>query len=358
MNDLVVLAEGLFETISCTKVCLLNEISLMSSSTLSASESAVIVDIGARRISAYPAYEGIIMRNAVRTTSVGGEHCTEYMEWLLAAQRIEAFSSQLPRRRRAIARRVKESCCFVAESFESSRAKYGSFAFDFVKVMGIKGSGGGGGDAEEEEEMKKLGRAALSNTVLAASKDIRCSADVSLPNGTVLPISVDRERFYASEVLFQPSSMLEGFAASTLGLAECILQAVEAVDSSVRDEICGTILIAGGSAALPGLVARLQRDLTPGMASLGLPRFRVLLAEPNSNSAAPSSSSFPSSSSSAFSLLHPTPLPLSSCEKGANVRLRNAFDASLRAPLETQNFVTADDYEEMGSEVLHLVLVS
>ena len=70
------------------------------------------------------------MPNAVQSCSVGGEHCTDFMELLLGAQHSETFSSLLPRRKKLISRQIKEQYGFVALSFASAVDEYGSFRFD------------------------------------------------------------------------------------------------------------------------------------------------------------------------------------------------------------------------------------
>ena len=86
-----------------------------------------------------------------------------------------------------------------------------------------------------------------------------------LPNGAELSLSVDKERFHCCEVLFQPSiNSDEGFCKEN-SIVNTILRAVEAIDASVRPDICARIVVFGRTALIPGLLSRLQMELVDRM---------------------------------------------------------------------------------------------
>lgn len=86
-----------------------------------------------------------------------------------------------------------------------------------------------------------------------------------LPNGAELSLSVDKERFHCCEVLFQPSiNSDEGFCKEN-SIVNTILRAVEAIDVSVRPDICARIVVFGRTALIPGLLSRLQMELRDRM---------------------------------------------------------------------------------------------
>jgi hypothetical protein len=96
-----------------------------------------------------------------------------------------------------------------------------------------------------------------------------------LPNGDELTLSVDKERFHACEVLLQASmNSDEGFSHEN-SIVHTILRAAEAVDESVRADVCGRIVVFGRTALVPGLLARLQADLRDGLARLGVEKFVI-----------------------------------------------------------------------------------
>ena len=155
--DLCLISESIFERLGCTKACFISEALLaadayqamysplkdfdqcpMEAKSLSlelySSTSGMVVDIGARSTTVCPMYDGIIIPNAVQSCSVGGEHCTDFMELLLGAQHSEMFSSLLPRRKKLISRHIKEQYAFVAPSFVDAVEEYGSFRFDRVRL--------------------------------------------------------------------------------------------------------------------------------------------------------------------------------------------------------------------------------
>ena len=320
MADFAIIGETLFDRMACSQVCLLNEPALKLA--CQANKSCVLVDMGASQTTVYPSYERIILNNAVAGTPLGGEHVTVLLEKLLSRQ-LEQHSSQLPRRRQDLARGMKEQHAFVAESFEEAVQAYGSFAFDRVKVM----------NSAVDAAPSAVGRAdAATGAGARADADIAIKADLATPDGTTVCIQLARERFYCTEVLFQPS-MLEGVCggAAVNGLVETILQAVRGVDESVRDEVCSTIVLAGRTALLPGMCDRLYRDLKDSLAALGVSSpLQVVLAERSDG--------------------------VSSSWDGAEERVRRAHEGKER--IEEQNFVSGDAYAVSGQDVFNVVAFS
>jgi hypothetical protein len=467
------------------------------------------------------------------------------------------FSSLLPRRKKLIARQVKEEYAFIAESFADAVEEYGSFRFDTVKMIGLQLEGtagalggldragsdlsriesmlngpteGGAGDEEEDCIPAPDGDDAASLLSLGATKQrdsdnsldklnldklpggddadnpnpsgagedksllradnsfcygnvklrsrvsvdpktseemgprevmsavsispanqeilntIRKDFKTKLPSGDVLSLVVDKERFHCCEVLFKPS-LFEGCGSShdthgdiehegdgsgsnnnnptTVvapvaeglvhgGIIETILEAVDAVDLSVRDEVCAAIVLTGRTALVPGLVTRLTTDLHNGLSGLGVHTYTVVVAEdvhgavaesfgmmpsPYKTSGSGSSSRSPRGSLSPKSLtqtksgkrlvpvspvsqLSSAPLwdesgspnrtpdsrvlsPIcrsrgsgapSVAWAGASLKVQNCQRAGDTA-IEPQNFVTVEDYQEHGASVLKKLLL-
>ena len=250
----------LFDDLNVASVCLLNESVLAAAGY--GENSCVVVDIGARCTRAVPVFENYAMIHCARSTQLGGEHVTELLEQLIDAQGIETYSSSLPRRRQQFARRVKEQHAFVALSFDDAVNRYGQFSFESTKVM---------------TNVVDTSRRCRSASITPHASDIRVSESFVLTDGSDMTISVDRELFYSSEVLFAPF-LLEA-AQDELNIVDIILSCVEAVDDSVRDDVCRNIVLCGKTSLLQGLSPRLQHDLSRGMRNLGVREYSVVVGE-------------------------------------------------------------------------------
>lgn len=344
-DELRTLADSLFGSLQCSKVCFLNETSLAlsaaASSSLSSplpcgvtSVSAVVVDMGATLISVLPCYEGIVMRSAMRTTALGGEMLTDFMESMLDAQALPMYSSAVPRRRKLIARDVKESCAFIASDFSAFRHQYGDVSVTTNRHVNIFTSA-----VQKEEEDEKTSLSSYRDEIVAQHditvvKEInpRLSKDHHTGSDTPMTVRLTSERFYCPEILFRPELFVE--TEDCQSLVEVILESVAAVDESVRDEICSVILLCGGSSRLPGLSDRLHSELQMGMSELGVNEFAIRCLEN------------PESQESAVL-------------RGCSVRMRLATspDAKERVMLEQENVVLSRDYETMGSAYVPHILI-
>jgi actin-related protein len=314
-NDLSKLTRQIFQIMSPSKICFLDEAGLIARGTGFA--SAMIVDIGTTSTKVQPVFEDLTMRAASRVSKVGGEHCTNYLETLLHAQRNEKFSSQLERRRRQFARKLKEEHAFVCDSFEQSVADFGEFSFEAVNVM----------SAMNNQNRPRIACAKLNRNTQITSK-IQLKEVITLSDNTPLVFTVDIERFYCAEVLFTPDLYEE--CKGELSIANLILQSAELIsDEDVRKEVCACIAVTGKTAYIPGLKDRLRAELKDGMARLGVSIFDVVIAED-----AKQPPSYPSAS-----------------WRGADVVVKRATDMYNVARIEPQHFVTYEDWEVQGQNL-------
>lgn len=291
--------------------------------------SAIVVDIGSRSTRVVPVYEGVAINLSMRRALIGGEHCTEALEQLLDAKGLSAYSSNLPRRRKQIARELKEKYAFVVKSFDDAVELYGSVSIEAVRVMHDSA-------VELPEVLSKLLSKGTPDTKAAKDReDIAIKEQVKQQDGTFEEITLDRELFYCTEVLFG-----SGFAgeAPQSDCEESIITAILAAAESIEDydmrvEICENIVFTGGSSVLPGLLERIKGSavLREGMHQSGVTEFTVRLAGNDGTK----ESAGTTVNSSVFD--------------GAQLRL-----AALSAKTETMEggCVTISDYESMGSSCL------
>eukprot|EP00479_Gromia_sphaerica_P003840 TRINITY_DN14571_c0_g1_i1.p1 TRINITY_DN14571_c0_g1~~TRINITY_DN14571_c0_g1_i1.p1 ORF type:complete len:219 (-),score=43.14 TRINITY_DN14571_c0_g1_i1:149-805(-) len=146
-------------------------------------------------------------QNLIRRLDVAGRHVTRYLIKLLQLRgynlnRSADFET---------ARQIKEKLCYV------------------------------GYDPEVEQ------RLATETTVLVQP--------YKLPDGRI--IKLGRERFQASEVLFNPNLV----DVESVGMSEMLFNCINDADIDLRSEFYKHIVLSGGTSMYPGLPSRLERDM-------------------------------------------------------------------------------------------------
>lgn len=169
--------------------------------------TGVVMDSGDGVSHVIPVYEGYGLPNLVRRLNVAGRHVTRQLIHLLqlrgySLNRSADFDT---------ARQIKEKLCYVGFDLNVER------------------------------------RLALETTTLVEP--------FQLPDGRI--IKVGRERFEASEVLFNPS--LAGVEGD--GLHLLLWNSVTKADIDLRSEFFKHVVLSGGSTMFAGLPSRLEKDV-------------------------------------------------------------------------------------------------
>eukprot|EP00434_Breviolum_minutum_P004285 symbB.v1.2.003779.t1/scaffold214.1/size264264/1 len=164
------------------------------------------MDAGLTQTRAVPICEGFVLPHAIHRCHLGGNLLTDYLIKLLEEERSWTFRGYHDRR---IAEEMKEKCCYVAKDFryEMALVPPASVAFD-------------------------------------------------LPSGT--EVELKAERFRVCEALFEPAHC----GLELHGIHHLILNSIMAADEDLHQELCGNIVLAGGSTLFPGLVERLEHELS------------------------------------------------------------------------------------------------
>lgn len=169
--------------------------------------TGVVVDSGDGVSHVVPVWEGIVPPHLIKRLNVAGRHITRRLIELLqirgyAFNRSADFET---------VRQIKEELCYV------------------------------GFDLDIERQLS------LETTTLIKKYE--------LPDGRV--IKMDRERYEAPEVLFNPG--LLGMEAA--GIHEMLFGMIQAADIDLRPAFYKHIVLSGGSTMYPGLPTRLEREM-------------------------------------------------------------------------------------------------
>jgi len=171
--------------------------------------TGVVLDSGDGVTHIVPVWEGICPPLLIKRLNVAGRHITRHLIKLLqvrgyAFNRTADFET---------VQKIKEKLCYV------------------------------GYDLEIEK------RLALETTTLLSKYE--------LPDGRI--IKMDRERFEAPEVLFNPD--LGGFESPQGGMSEMLFGMINEADIDLRAAFYKHIVLSGGSTMYPGLPSRLEKDM-------------------------------------------------------------------------------------------------
>jgi actin-related protein 2 len=198
--------ENMFETYGFTgaKVSIQAMLVLYAQGLL----TGVVLDSGDGVTHVVPVWEGICPPTLIKRLNVAGRHITRHLIKLLQV-RGYAFNRTADFE---IVQKIKEKLCYV------------------------------GYDLEIEK------RLALETTTL--------SSKYELPDGRV--IKMDRERFEAPEILFDPD---KGGVEDQKGMSDLLFGMIQEADMDLRQSFYKHIVLSGGSTMYPGLPSRLEKDM-------------------------------------------------------------------------------------------------
>lgn len=169
--------------------------------------TGVVVDSGDGVTHVVCVYDGYVPEQLTKRLNVAGRHLTRYLIKLLllrgyAFNRTADFQT---------IQELKEKMCYVAR------------------------------DPAEERKL------AQETTVLVKN--------YTLPDGRT--IKIGRERYEASEALFQPSLI----DCESPGISDLVFDVIQSADIDLRTAFYRSIVLSGGSTMYPGLPSRLEHDI-------------------------------------------------------------------------------------------------
>jgi len=296
--DACKIGDALFGEARCRQVCFVQEHALALAAVYNQQldknltvGSALLIQVGATRTTIVPVFESMVLRSAIRHAAVGGESITDLLDLMLHAQEDEGYMKLLSRRRKSIARAIKEQhafACMGQESYDEALTRYGgAFSFDSIKVMPSVH------DAAGKNSKRNYAKGTRKKT------DIDAAVDTLLPDGTNVKMVIGKERFICVEALFQPKLLRSALGAEMdyegehddqhldleHGLIDATLAAVQAIDADVRQDICSTIILSGSTINLRGLQDRLKIELDENLTKYGVSNINLFADDIMANGA-------------------------------------------------------------------------
>ena len=201
--------------------------------------AALVLDCGFSASHAAPVFDGRCQLGAVRRVNVGGKALTNQLKELISFRAMNMMDEFL------LMERVKERLCYVAPDLQAELAAARAprpgnrVARDFCLPDGVT---------------------VLRGYVVGEDEPEGGARRPAGPGGAaeqLLPLC--NERFLVPEALLHPSDI----GVPQAGLAEAAALAVAACPADTRGLLWANVLLCGGTAALPGLEARLRAELRP-----------------------------------------------------------------------------------------------
>lgn len=192
--------------------------------------TCLVLDSGFSFSHAVPVVAGRVLPNAVRRLNIGGKALTNYLKETVS------FRSWNMMEETAVINAVKERTCYVSSHFMSelaaSRGKKSPTKLEYMLPDLSRGG------------VDPLGHIRVDREEVDGSEQI---------------LNMNNERISVPELLFSPSDL----GVMQAGLAELIVQAVEASPEASRADLYANVVLAGGNCRLPGFKERLQAELRP-----------------------------------------------------------------------------------------------
>jgi actin-related protein 6 len=215
--------------------------SLFPQVTANQAGCGVVLDAGFSFTHAVPFFDGQILHSSVKRINIGGKALTNYLKELVSFRSLNMMDETF------IVESIKDQLCFVSQDVKAdlklSKAGFRSPHFrEFVLPDGVSNLKGyvkeprQPTDAPRQQGVGEGGGKHQDQT-----------------------LALNNERFMVPEVLFYPSDI----GLQQCGVAEAVVQAVEASHPSLAPLLYSNIILTGGAASCPGFASRFLSELRP-----------------------------------------------------------------------------------------------
>jgi actin len=212
----------MFETFNVSNFYVANQavLSLMAS----ARTTGIVFDSGDGATHAVPIHNGVALSDHISHSNIAGSKLTSYLNSAVVKRGYSLSATAEPE----IAREIKEKLCYVALDFG--------------------------------EELRSAGLSLSESYDLPDGRFIIIDYErsVAIFRRISLPTHRKKCRFRTPEALFQPTIL--GY--ETIGIHEMIYNSIHHCDADIRRDLYGNVLLSGGTTMFPGIVDRLQIELT------------------------------------------------------------------------------------------------
>ncbi|KAJ3186285.1 Actin- protein 6 [Gaertneriomyces sp. JEL0708] len=191
------------------------------------SECTLVVDSGYSFTHIVPICNGQVIWKAVRRIDVGGKLLTNQLKELISFRQWNMMDEVY------LVNHIKELCCYVTERFDEE--------LEICKRYP--------NNNDIRVEYVLPDQTGHSHGFIRA-KDARPVEDEQV-------LIMNSERFTIPEILFHPSDI----GITQAGIAEAVIEAVEATQRSYHALFYSNIMLVGGNACLKGIRERLEREL-------------------------------------------------------------------------------------------------
>lgn len=205
-----------------------------------------MVDSGYSQTTVTPLLHGRPLHSAIRRLDIGGKFLTNYLKELVSNRYLDLRDDP------NVVSQMKEDACFVSQDFKMDMDRVwkgtkrelpppdqNSVVQDYVLPNYITALRG----YLRPHDFSRKAAAARLNPAKSQKEEDFC------PPGA--------ERFAVPEILFNPSDI----GMSQAGLAEVIVQSLQALPPGLWPAMLANIVVVGGNANFPGFVDRLHTDL-------------------------------------------------------------------------------------------------
>ncbi|GMF49163.1 unnamed protein product [Phytophthora fragariaefolia] len=211
----------------------------------STSSCHLVVDSGFSFTHVVPVIDGRVFKPGVRRINVGGKLLTNYLKEIVSYRQWNVMDDT------PVINELKEALCYCSTDFDDDLKRYHSdrqarkhwILPDFVRTF----EGRCREDATKEEVDDEDDEAATEDQQPAKPEDDEQALEMGVEMITV------------PEVLFNPSDI----GINQAGIAETIVQAVEACPEELSGALYANILLVGGNTKFWNFRQRLEQDLRP-----------------------------------------------------------------------------------------------